>query len=170
MGFEQFCFGSHALQYKLQLNKITTGMKKMRHNSHRLRITLLAGASVVALAAAAPNADAADMAKPAIKKAPPPAAIVKERWTWWIEGGAFNSAGDDVNFAGPLRLKPKWGGEGAAGFDWKPATFQAWHLSGQFRYGAATKNPRFPVTAAGTVGGTTFAGTPTNNEKIRDDH
>src|SRR5690242_17472039 len=108
-------------------------MNKMRQNSRGLRLTLLAGASVVALVAAGPNARAADMAAPMAKKAPPPpAAIVKERWTWWIEGGAFNSAGDDINFAGPLGLKPHWGGEGAVGFDWQPMTFQSWHLSGQF--------------------------------------
>jgi len=42
----------------------------MRH-SHGLRIALLAGGSVVALAAAAPSAGAADMNKPMPMKAPP---------------------------------------------------------------------------------------------------
>jgi hypothetical protein len=82
----------------------------------------------------------------------------------------FNSAGDDINFAGPLGLKPHWGGEGAVGFDWQPMTFQSWHLSGQFRYGSATKGKLFGVTAAGTVGGTAFSGTATGNENLREDH
>jgi hypothetical protein len=72
--------------------------------------SLLTGASVVALAAASPNASAADMAAPMAKKAPPaPAAVVKDRWSWWIEGGAFGSGGGDVNFAGPVGLKPNLG-------------------------------------------------------------
>jgi hypothetical protein len=74
-------------------------MKKMRH-SHGLRIALLAGASVVALAAAAPSAGAADMNKPMPMKAPP-APVAKNTWTWWIEGGAFNTAGDAFSI-GPV--------------------------------------------------------------------
>lgn len=78
-----------------------------RHQSRGLRLTLLAGVSVVALAAGAPNVSAADMAAPMAKKAPPPtpAAVVKERWSWWLEGGAINPAGDPatvgLSFFGP---------------------------------------------------------------------
>src|ERR1700732_2031484 len=91
-------------------------MKKMRHSSHRLRIALLAGASVVALAAASPNASAADMAAPMAKKAPPaPAQVVKDTWTWWLEGGAFSTGGKVL---GVPAFDPGWGGEGAVGFDW----------------------------------------------------
>src|SRR5260370_42622312 len=108
-------------------------MNKMRHNSRGhssgLRLALLAGVSVVGLAAASTNAGAADMAAPMAKKAPPPAAVVKDRWSWWIEGGAFGSGGGDVNFAGPVGLKPNWGAEGAIGFDWQAAAFAPWHFS-----------------------------------------
>jgi hypothetical protein len=89
-------------------------MNKMRHSSHGLRIALLAGASVVALAAAAPSAGAADLNKPTLTKAPPSIApLAKDTWTWWIEGGAFNTAGGDANPGAPgFGLKPKWGPEG----------------------------------------------------------
>ena len=48
---------------------------------HGLRTTPLAGASVVALAAAAPSAGAADMNKPMPMKAPPVAPVAKDTWT-----------------------------------------------------------------------------------------
>src|SRR5262249_51420783 len=54
-------------------------MNKMHHSSHGLRIALLAGASVVALVAAAPSAGAADLSKPTLTKAPPPAPASRER-------------------------------------------------------------------------------------------
>jgi len=75
----------------------------MRQNSHSngLRIALLAGASVVALAAAAPSAGAADLSKPNLTKAPPPAPVAKDTWTWWIEGGATNFVGGDINPGAP---------------------------------------------------------------------
>jgi len=68
----------------------------MRHSSRGLRLTLLAGASVVALAAAAPSAGAADLNKPTLTKAPPPIPVAKDTWTWWIEGGAFDTNGGRV--------------------------------------------------------------------------
>jgi Legionella pneumophila major outer membrane protein precursor len=79
-------------------------------------------------------------------------------------------AAPDVNFAGPLGLKPNWGGEGAVGFDWQAAAWAPWHFSGQFRYGAATKAKNFAVSASGSVGGTSFSGTATGNESLREDH
>jgi hypothetical protein len=145
-------------------------MKKMRHSSHGLRIALLAGASVVALAAGAPSAGAADMNKPNLTKAPP-AAVVKERFTWWIEGGAFNPSGDSFSLGAALsNIRPQWGGEGAAGFDWQPG-WGPWHLSGQFRYGSAQKTKSFSgsTTLVGPAGGTTVF-LASNNDKIRDDH
>jgi hypothetical protein len=109
------------------------------------------------------------------KKAPPvPAQVVKESWSWWIEGGAFDPSGDSFNFGPALsNIKPKWGWEGAVGFDWMPG-WGPWHVSGQVRYGSAQKTQGFnnlrqfehiilPV-------GTTFVGTLANNEKIRDEH
>jgi len=93
----------------------------MQHSSHSLRIALLAGASVVALVAAAPSAGAADMNKPTLTKAPPLAPAAKERWAWWIEGGAFNPSGDDFSLGARVsNIRPKWGWEAAAGFDWMP--------------------------------------------------
>jgi hypothetical protein len=153
-------------------------MRKMRHSSHGLRIALLAGASVVALAAAAPSAGAADLnKKPNLTKAPP-APAPKETWTWWIEGGAMIPSGDGFSL-GPRvsNIKPKWGWEAAAGFDWSPQGWGPWHLSGQFRYGSAQRTRSFkagfgaPSTTLITPGGgTTFIATASNNEKIRDDH
>jgi hypothetical protein len=141
-------------------------MKKMRHSSHGLRIALLAGASVVALAAAAPSAGAADLSKPNLTKAPPPAPVAKDTWTWWIEGGAFNTAGGDANLGAPgLGLKPHWGPEGAIGFDWQP--FSPMHVVGQFRYGSATKNQNFNF-AASSPGGTSVKAAGSQN--LRDDH
>src|SRR5579864_3080280 len=125
-------------------------MKKMRHNSHGLRIALLAGASVVALAAAAPSAVAADLSKPTLTKAPPPAPAPRDTWTWWIEGGAFHS--DGGSFGQFPAFKPSWGGEGAVGFDWQP--FAPMHVVGQFRYGAATKSD--PLHSVFTSGSTTI--------------
>src|SRR5690348_4481681 len=107
-------------------------MKKMRQNSSGLRIALLAGASVAALVAAAPSAGAADLSKPALTKAPPAAPVAKDTWTWWIEGGAFNTSGKVL---GVPAFDPKWGGEGAVGFDWNAVPQM--HVVGQFRYGSA---------------------------------
>jgi hypothetical protein len=73
----------------------------------------------------------------------------------------------------PSSIKPKWGWEGAAGFDWQPG-WGPWHLSGQFRYGSAQKSQGFNTLGHFSTivipSGTTFVGTLTNNEKIRDDH
>src|SRR5215471_14093944 len=152
-------------------------MNKMHHSSHGLRIALLAGASVVALVAATPSAGAADLSKPTLTKAPPPAPAPRERWAWWIEGGAFNPSGDAFSLGARVsNIRPKWGWEAAAGFDWMPGWGQ-WHLSGQFRYGSAQKTQAFkagfgaPSTTIITpAGGTTLVVAKSNNEKIRDDH
>src|SRR5215472_13719474 len=129
-------------------------MNKMQHNSHSLRIALLAGASVVALAVAAPSAGAADLNKAMPMKAPPALPVAKDTWTWWIEGGAFNSS-KDFNLGAPgLGIKPNWGPEGAIGFDWQP--FAPMHVIGQFRYGSASKSQAFALSAASPTGGTTF--------------
>ena len=109
----------------------------MQSTRRGLRITLLAGASVVALAAASPNASAADMASPPVlKKAPSPPPLPPSTWTWWLEGGAFNTGGGGVGQF--PSFKPDWGGEGAVGFDWQAQPL--WHVNGQFRYGTASKS------------------------------
>jgi opacity protein-like surface antigen len=136
-------------------------MRKMRRSSNGLRIALLAGASVVALAAAAPSAGAADMNKPMPAKAPAPVPVAKDTWTWWIEGGAFNTSGGSVGFPA---FKPKWGGEGAVGFDWQP--FAPMHVVGQFRYGAATKST---ATQFSFISGPSTINVH-ENQNLREDH
>jgi hypothetical protein len=137
----------------------------MQHSRHGLRIALLAGASVVALAAAAPSAGAADLNKPTLTKAPPPTPVAKDTWTWWIEGGAFNTAGDDINKGiSAVAFKPQWGPEGAIGFDWRP--FAPMHVVGQFRYGSASRSKPLNFTAA-SGGGTVV--TTTGSQSLRED-
>ena len=139
----------------------------MHHSSHGLRIALLAGASVVALVAAAPSAGAADLSKPTLTKAPPPAPVARDTWTWWIEGGAFNTAGGDANLGAPgLGLKPNWGPEGAVGFVWDPIA--PMHVVGQFRYGSASKSQSFALTVASPTGGTTIK--TAGSQNLREDH
>jgi opacity protein-like surface antigen len=136
-------------------------MKKMRHN-HGLRIALLAGASVVALAASAPSAGAADMNKPMPMKAPP-VPVAKDTWTWWIEGGAFNT--DGGSFGQFPSIKPNWGGEGAIGFDWN--VLPQMHVVGDARFGAASKsNPFHSVVPTG--GGTVV--TSIGSQSLKEDH
>jgi hypothetical protein len=149
-------------------------MNKMRQTSHGFRAALLAGASVVALSVAAPNAGAADMA---MKAAPVPAQVVKESWTWWLEGGAMDPGSGSFNFGPAVSgIKPKWGGEGAIGFDWMPG-WGPWHVSGQFRYGSAQRTQGFkafppgsPSTTIINPNGATHIAVVSNNERIRDDH
>src|SRR5437868_15174810 len=104
----------------------------MRMLSQSSRTLLLAGVSTAALTAASGHAKAADMAT----KAPPVAReSVKDTWAWWIEGGALGIAGKGLGLDPSGPVDPKWGVEGAVGFDWKRQTLSPWHLSGQFRYG-----------------------------------
>jgi major outer membrane protein len=143
-------------------------MNKMHHSSHGLRIALLAGASVVALAAAAPSAGAADLNKPTLTKAPPLAPAPKDTWTWWIEGGAVNANNKSINL-GAGGIKPGWGPEGAVGFDWQP--FAPMHVVGQFRYGSTRKSAPFAFGFSGvTTGGSAFTGKAAGNQSVRDDH
>jgi hypothetical protein len=60
-----------------------------------------------------------------------------------LEGGAIDPSGDSFNFGPRLSsIKPKWGWEGATGFDWMPG-WGPWHVSGQVRYGSAQKTQAF---------------------------
>jgi len=123
----------------------------MQSTRRGFRITLLAGVSVIALAAASPNASAADMASPPVlKKAPPPPP--QSTWSWWVEGGAFNTGGGGG--VGVPAFKPNWGGEGAVGFDWQAEPL--WHVLGQFRYGSASKTKPLNFSNA-SAGGTTVS-------------
>ena len=139
----------------------------MRHSNHGLRIALLAGVSAVAITAAAPSAGAADLNKPVPMKAPPALPVAKDTWTWWIEGGAFNTSGGTVSF-GPIGgIKPGWGPEGAVGFDWQP--FAPMHVVGQFRYGSASKSGgAFNFAGSTPSGGSSF--NVAGSQHIREDH
>lgn len=113
------------------------------------KATLLAGASLIALAVVSSEVSAADLA-PMVNKAPPVIAPApQDRWTWWAEGGAFNtgdpSFGPFPFLAAPVGITPNMGWEGAVGFDYVPATLQGYHFSGQFRYGAAQRTKNFPA-------------------------
>ena len=115
------------------------------------RATLFAGVSVVALMLASPAVMAADLPvkAPAIAPAPAP----QDRWTWWVEGGAFNTSdpafGPFPFLSSPVGIEPKPGWEGAIGFDYAPAAWSPYHLSGQFRYGAARRSGKtFPANVA----------------------
>jgi hypothetical protein len=145
----------------------------MRNHGSRLRLVLLAGASALALVAAAENVAAADHSVRMPKKAPP--AVVNDTFTWWVEGGGFGTGGSAIQTGVPGvgGFRPNWGWEGAFGFDWKAQAFAPWHVSAQFRYGKATKKSKpFSVATAGTVAGgtTTYFGTASGSQDLRDDH
>jgi Legionella pneumophila major outer membrane protein precursor len=139
-----------------------------------LRLTLLAGVSALALAAAAQNVRAADLTPRMATKAP--AAIVKESWTWWVEGGAFQTGGKAVNDFGDTIFgvfpgyNPDWGAEGAVGFDWSPQAYSPWHVSAQFRYGAARKSRSLDYVYTYTPGPSPVLVTSTGNEDLHESH
>jgi Legionella pneumophila major outer membrane protein precursor len=115
------------------------------------RTALFAGVSSIALIAASPAVMASDLPTkaPVIARAPVP----QDRWTWWVEGGAFNTGdpafGPFPFLATPVGITPKTGWEAAIGFDYSPASFAPYHISGQFRYGAARrKSQSFPANVA----------------------
>src|SRR5664280_387654 len=96
-----------------------------------LRAALLVSASVMSLAAASPEVRAADLpARPMYTKAAPiePTPL----WTWYLEGGAFNTSGGTLFGLAETKARPGW--EGAVGLDYRIAA-TPWHISAQFRYG-----------------------------------
>ena len=113
------------------------------------RATLFAGVSVVALMAASPAVKAADLPTKAPVFTPKP--VPQDRWSWWVEGGAFNTsdpaAGPYPFLATPVGIQPNMGWEGAIGFDYSPVAYAPYHFSGQFRYGQAQrKGKTFPAS------------------------
>ena len=151
-----------------------------------LRLTLLAGVSVLALAVGAQNVRASDLAERASAKAAQ-AAAYDPSWTWWVEGGAFDTAGKAVGTGSQTLVpngqiipgfggfRPNWGGEAAIGFDWKAPAFDPWHISAQFRYGKATKSQPYAANFAGTApffppAVITFVGSASANQDLREDH
>jgi hypothetical protein len=123
----------------------------MSHRGVQIRNLLYAGVSSLALTIASPEVRAADLSAfpPAmIVQAPP--AFSKDSLSVWAEGGAFWTGGGPISFE-PFPFRPHFGPEVAAGFDYQWAT-SPWHVSAQFRYGAANagsktrtfSSPAFP--------------------------
>ncbi len=97
------------------------------------RSLLLASASMLAIAVACSDVHAADLPVKA------PAAIVKDEWSWWLEGGFTGPpAGDpSIGFTLPAiaTFNPRPGWEAAVGFDYARAEWSPYHVIMQFRYG-----------------------------------
>jgi len=117
-------------------------------NAGRLRSTLLASVSVIALSVASPEVRAAD-----VKAA--------QQWTWYLEGGAFWTGGQPA--LGFSELRPKAGLGVAGGVDYRFGG-TPWHVSAQVRYGRNSKNTA--VSGAGTFYGYSggIAGNATHKE------
>jgi opacity protein-like surface antigen len=142
---------------------------------HGVRIALLAGVSALAIAAANPETvQAADIpSRPALATKAPPATF-RDRWSWWVEGGA-SALGGDPGVAGLTNfdiVPQRWGWEAAIGVEYRPG-MSPWIWSAQFRYGqhgsnSASNSP----TATFLVGN--FATTPFNftgaNSASRKEH
>jgi len=116
----------------------------------KLRTTLFAGVSTLALTVGAAELRAADVPPPApraVLKAPPPV-VQPGVLTLWIEGGAFWTGGSDVRLGIPDVVsnvaglggfgifRPRAGLEAAVGADWRFAA-SPWHVSFDVRYGQA---------------------------------
>jgi len=103
-------------------------------------------------------------------KAPP--ATFRDRWSWWVEGGAGALAGDPgvAGLAG-FDVDPKrWGWEAAIGFEYRPS-MSPWIWSAQFRYGQHAKGSAFSNPIATFVGpGTTVAIAGTNSASRKEHH
>jgi hypothetical protein len=113
----------------------------MQHHlvTRKHRTALLVSASVLVLVAVSPEVSAAADLTPRVVAKAPLYVAPKDEWTWWVEGGAIDPSGGR-QFTGlpPLvGVKPRWGWEAAAGFDYKASAWTPYHISGQFRYGAS---------------------------------
>jgi hypothetical protein len=100
---------------------------------------LLASASIIAMAIACSDVRAADLPTYPAKA---PAAIVKDEWNWWVEGGFTGPpAGDpSIGFLVPAiaTFSPGPGWEAAIGFDYRRGEWSPYHINMQFRYGVRT--------------------------------
>jgi len=90
------------------------------------------------------QAHSADVPARMITKAPPVVAPAPQ-WEWFLEGAGFTTGGEpvwtEVPFFQARSFKPRFGWEGAAGFDYRFAN-SPWHVSAQIRYGAAKADNR----------------------------
>jgi hypothetical protein len=140
---------------------------------------LLASASIMAIAIACSDVGAADL--PALPTKTP-AAIVKDEWNWWVEGGFTGPpAGDpSIGFLVPAiaTFRPGPGWEAAIGFDYQRGEWSPYHISMQLRYGENNKGSRsfsggpFPITLVTPF---FFSPTPANvnangSDSYREDH
>ncbi|HET9717991.1 MAG TPA: Lpg1974 family pore-forming outer membrane protein [Pseudolabrys sp.] len=144
-----------------------------------VRRSLFVSVSTIALAAASSAVSAADLPvkAPAIAPAPPP----RDLWTWWVEGGAFRTEQDALfGLSAPLTgISPHWGWEAAVGFDYRMGAFSPYHLSGQFRYGAARRSSGLFSRTESFIGGTQtpfsrstspIVGTGTGSGDVKEHH
>jgi hypothetical protein len=99
-----------------------------------LRGALLVSASVMSLAVASTEVWAADMPTKATYKAAPIEPLPV--WTWYLEGGGFNTSGGTLFGSDETKARPGW--EGAIGLDYRIAG-SPWHVSAQFRYGKSVE-------------------------------
>jgi hypothetical protein len=103
---------------------------------------LLAGVSGLALAVSASAVLASDLAvRPKMATKAP--ILIKEKWIWWVEGGASHVGGGDpyiAGFAPPFSVGSKsWGWQGAVGVDYQPGG-SPYHYSAAFRYSGFGSN------------------------------
>lgn len=143
---------------------------------YRVRVTLLAGVSAIAITAAQPEISlAADLpARPVVATKAPPTAF-RDRWTVWVEGGAALFGGDPgVAGLTGFDVDPKrWGWEAAIGVEFRPG-MSPWIWSAQFRYGqhgsnTASNNP-LAVFLIGSPTPTTPANVVGTNSASRKEH
>jgi hypothetical protein len=114
----------------------------MAAHAKKSRLLLCAGISTVALLVASAELRAADLPPRMITKAP---VVVPSAWQWWVEGGAFWTAGEHVNFGDPIAQgKPKVGPEVAVGLDYRFG--DGWHIAAQARYGWASGGASGPFS------------------------
>jgi len=131
----------------------------------RFRVSLLAGVSACALAAASPAQTRAEVRPPDPALLARAQAVFQPSFIWWFEGGPSYLGGNGSGIAGlnnpPFEISARpWGLEVAGGFDWRFDSI--WRVSGQFRYGwfgkgTASNSPlaAFNITTPDLVGATT---------------
>jgi hypothetical protein len=124
----------HHRSSKIKVGLLNSGRQNMRSftKGTSLRTALLVSASVMSLAVASPEVWAADMPTKAAFRAAPiePTPL----WTWYLEGGGFETSGRTL--FDDRATHARFGWEGAVGLDYRIAG-TPWHISGQFRYGKA---------------------------------
>ncbi len=138
----------------------------------RVRVTLLAGVSAVAIVAAQPEAAFASDLPTRQVVGTPAQPTFRDRWTWWVEGGATFIEGDPgVAGMTNFNVDPKHlGWEAAFGLEFQQAG-SPWIWTAQFRVGAHGKNTQQSTPIAIFQGsGTAPAVTGVNAGTRREHH